>query len=225
MSSSARKWPLSDIRPLSDGVYYIWSVNYRATDLRPFLYVFPPDNVGLSVNEATRWNVKYIVERGCYIIWEHGTNRVLDATRVDNAAAITYPYNGENWQCWAPRMQLAPFVGPNQGGRVSGFSLTPLSQPPSALTMSSLARDAAMPAKLATAPRDGAFIQKPQLWAFTPVQDSRRTYSMEVGEGGEEEGCGVDDACFTEEVQAQIVEARKRIAIFEAAAESKEVEA
>ncbi|KAG2105043.1 uncharacterized protein F5147DRAFT_761978 [Suillus discolor] len=159
------------------------------------LDVFPNGAVGLSTEVVTQWFLVYIPERGSYRIWQHTTTNVLDATRATGGNTSVWPDHGADWQHDSR-------LGSN---RVTGYTLTPLSQPQHVLTMASPFGDSrgnpATPAQLREAPR-----ARTRAWVLSSEDPTEEGQPWQFGEEFDFE------SSYCEEVQAQIAQAEEQIA-------------
>ncbi|KAH9032532.1 hypothetical protein EDB84DRAFT_1490498 [Lactarius hengduanensis] len=164
----------ASIFPLANGTYHI--LVQEPNVQRAFLTAFTGNNVtnvGLSTdqNVATAWTLYYDQARASYIIVRSGAStntEVLDATKTLNSGVVTGQFRGEVWQRWAIRVHSDNTVAEGLAGRITGYTITPLSAPQSALAAAD--QDSVpRPAQVRVAPRNGGNIRPSQLWLFIPA--------------------------------------------------------
>lgn len=219
----------TNFRALPNGKYKIYS-REKLKGQPHYLSIIPGTNnqVGLNPSRdfATTWSPLFDENSGSYFIYEDTTDRVLDAQPTWYQNVLTWDRHHGLWQRWVIRLQSDLRIS-NPTRRVTGWTLTPLSQPPSLLTVpaananaSASATVTAVPAQLCRAPPAEEEIDLKQLWIFEPLNGNwsrgRRASSGEVdsepveeeqpGELGEEVGFDVGSYC--DEIQALIAQAR-----------------
>ncbi|KAI9439255.1 hypothetical protein H4582DRAFT_1877820 [Lactarius indigo] len=167
----------ASIFPLNNGTYHI--LVQEPNGQRAYLTAFRGDDVtsvGLSSdpNVATIWTLTYDPDRASYVIdWRSGskTRQALDATQTLNAHAVTHEFHGARWQRWAVRLHSDNRIPEGTAPRVTGYTITPLSAPQSALAATDI-QSVPRPAQVRVAPRNGGNILPSQLWLVVPAQDA-----------------------------------------------------
>ncbi|KAG8948358.1 hypothetical protein FRC04_009854 [Tulasnella sp. 424] len=217
----------TNFRALPNGKYKIYS--REKLDGQPqYLSVIPGTDHQVGLNPSgdfsTTWSPLYEENSGSYLIYENTTDRVLDATPTWYHNVLTWGRHNGLWQRWVIRLQRIS----NPKRRVTGWTLTPLSQPPSVLSVPVAAASATpVPAQLLRAPPAEEEIGLKQLWIFEPLDewrkgrrasafaksgevDSEPVEEEQPGESGE--AVKFDVGCYCDEIQALIAQARDQLA-------------
>jgi len=215
---------LTNIQPVPDGRCLIYS-RQQFNNKIVFLNALSPgteDGVGLSSTRATDWSLQYIPSHGSYRIWQSGTNHVLDASRTRHGSITTWDWHDNDlesgWQQWAIRLHS---VRSHSGAyTVIGYSFTPLSDPKLAMSVpppptGKIGLDTQWPAKILQTPGLGNPLDPDQLWIIDTTPVTQREDRANATEGEEEESLEFEDdkdAYYSEEILAQVDQAKKQLA-------------